>query len=137
MKNVSAPAIKAVISQWAAAFSKPTADEICSLYAKDGVLLGTLSPFYRNTPELIKEYFDGMLSLQERCVELSELHIQDYGNSATCSGFYTFYWNSDDARIDLDARFTFVLVKQNERWLIAHHHSSALPKNHISFHTDN
>lgn len=133
---MSAPAIKAVISQWAAAFSRPTSDEICALYAKDSVLMGTLSPFYRNTPELIKEYFDGMLSLRERSVELSELHIQDYGNSATCSGFYTFYWDSTDDRVDLDARFTFVLVKQDERWLIAHHHSSALPKNHISFYSD-
>lgn len=134
---MSAPAIQAVISQWAAAFAKPTSEKICALYTEDGVLMGTLSPFYRNTPELIKEYFDGLLNLEERSVELTELYIQDHGNTATCSGFYTFYWNSCDNRVNLNARFTFVLVKKAEGWQIAHQHSSALPQNHISVRAEN
>lgn len=134
---MSANEVKEVISQWALAFSKPTAKEICALYMEEAVLLGTLSPFYRNNPELIKEYFEGLLGLEERSVDISELYVQDHGSSATCSGFYTFHWNSTDERVDLDARFTFVLVKQEDSWLIAHHHSSSLPKNHISFHSDN
>ena len=125
--------IKSAIAQWANAFSMPTSLEICSLYAEDAVLMGTLSPFYRNTPELIKEYFDSLFHQKERTVEITDIHVQTYADTATCSGLYTFHWKShDEHRVNLQARFTFVLVRQSERWLIIHQHSSALPKNHIA-----
>ena len=125
--------IKSAIALWASAFSKPTTIEICSLYAEGAVLMGTLSPFYRNTPELIKEYFDCLFHQQERSVEIRDISVQVYGDTATCSGLYTFHWKSnDEQRVNLEARFSFVLVRQSERWMIAHQHSSALPKNHIA-----
>lgn len=125
--------IKSAIAQWANAFSMPKAVDICSLYAEDAVLMGTLSPFYRNTPELIKEYFDCLFHQLERSVEIRDMFVQVYGDTATCSGLYTFHWKShDEQRVNLEARFTFVLVRQPERWMIVHQHSSALPKNHIA-----
>ena len=133
---MSANKVKEVISQWALSFANPTAEDICALYIEEAVLLGTLSPFYRDTPELIKEYFDGLFELNERSVEITEIYVKEYSGSATCTGFYTFHWDSSGQQIDLDSRFTFVLEKQSEDWLIAHHHSSSLPKNHISVCSD-
>ncbi|MGH1461947.1 MAG: SgcJ/EcaC family oxidoreductase [Neptuniibacter sp.] len=125
--------VKSTITRWAAAFSNSTTQEICSLYTDDAVLMGTLSPFYRNSSELIKEYFDSLFRQQKRSVEIIDIHAQTYGDTATCSGLYTFHWKShDEQQVNLEARFTFVLVRQSEAWLIAHQHSSALPKNHIA-----
>ncbi len=129
---MSAQEIKDVIAKWASAFEETHSQDICELYAGDGVLLGTLSPFYRDTPELIKEYFDGLFVLQERSVEITEINVKEYSDSAILDGFYTFHWDSSGQQIGLNSRFTFVLEKQSTGWLIAHHHSSALPKNHIS-----
>jgi hypothetical protein len=47
------------------------------------------------------------------------------------SGMYNFTVGPADARQVVEARFTFVYVKnENGEWKIAHHHSSLKPQGH-------
>jgi hypothetical protein len=47
---------------------------------------------------------------------------------AIVAGHYDFTRTADGKATTFPARYSFVLVKQNGAWMIAHQHSSFLPK---------
>jgi uncharacterized protein (TIGR02246 family) len=124
--------VKAAIESW----GKTVADgctsdpnKIANLYAKDGVLWGTLSPSIRSDAAGIQGYFkDACGKLPKLTVEFKDHLVRVYGNTAIDSGTYVFSFEKDGAKADLPARYTFVLVKDGARWEIVDHHSSAMPK---------
>jgi uncharacterized protein (TIGR02246 family) len=124
--------VKAAIENW----GKSVADgcisdpnKIANLYAKDGVLWGTLSPAIRSDPAGIQGYFkDACAKLPRLTVEFKDHLVRVYGDTAIDSGTYVFSFEKDGAKTDLPARYTFVLVKNGGQWQIVDHHSSAMPK---------
>jgi hypothetical protein len=50
------------------------------------------------------------------------------GTCAVDAGQYDFARTADGQTTIFPARYSFVLVKQNDGWMIAHQHSSFLPK---------
>ncbi len=124
--------VKAAIESW----GKTVADgctsdpnKIANLYAKDGVLWGTLSPSIRNDAAGIQGYFkDACVKLPKLRVEFKDHLVRVYGNTAVDSGTYVFSFEKDGAKTDLPARYTFVLVKNGGQWQIVDHHSSTMPK---------
>lgn len=103
--------------------------KITSLYAKDAVLWGTISPTIRATPELIKDYFvNAYKKLPKLTVVFKDPHIRVFGNVALNSGYYTFNYEKEGKMVDLPARYTFALAKRDGKWLIVDHHSSGMPK---------
>jgi uncharacterized protein (TIGR02246 family) len=124
--------VKAAIESW----GKTVADgctsdpnKIANLYAKEGVLWGTLSPSIRSDAAGIQDYFKGAcLKLPKLTVEFKDHLVRVYGNTAVDSGTYVFSFDKDGAKTDLPARYTFVLVKNGGQWQIVDHHSSAMPK---------
>jgi uncharacterized protein (TIGR02246 family) len=104
-------------------------NKIANLYAKDGVLWGTLSPSIRSDPAGIQAYFkDACTKLPKLTVEFKDHLVRVYGDTAIDSGTYVFSFEKDGAKTDLPARYTFVLVKDGGQWQIVDHHSSAMPK---------
>ena len=52
--------------------------------------------------------------------------IRVYDNTAINTGYYTFSFTNDGQAKTLPARYSFTYVKQEGKWLIVDHHSSAI-----------
>lgn len=106
------------------------AGKILPLYAKDGVLWGTISPTIRDEPKELEDYFVGACQkLPRLTVVFKDPLIRIYGgDTAINSGTYVFTYEKDGKPVELPARYSFTLVKSGGKWLIADHHSSAMPK---------
>ena len=122
-EDVAAAAVK-----WTQVFTDDNPDPIMALYAKDGVLWGTLSPTRRDTPAALREYFvNAFKALPGHKVTFGDQHIRVYGNTAINTGYYTFSFMKDGKPATLPARYSFTYVKTGGKWLIVDHHSSAVP----------
>ena len=122
-EDVAAAAVK-----WTQVFTDDNPDPIMALYAKDGVLWGTLSPTRRDTPAALREYFvNAFKALPGHAVTFGDQHIRVYGNTAINTGYYTFSFMRDGKPATLPARYSFTYVKTGGQWLIVDYHSSAVP----------
>jgi uncharacterized protein (TIGR02246 family) len=104
------------------------------MYAPGAVLVPTLSNVVRNSRALITDYFveflkknpSGVINItpgQSPNVRLLA------GGLAVNSGIYTFtLTGADGVTRNVVARYTFVLQKFLDKWLIAEHHSSVMPE---------
>ena len=120
--------VAAATAKWAEVFVLDNPDPILALYAKDGVLWGTLSPTRRDDPAAIRDYFvKAFAALPGHKVAFGNQLIRVYGDTAVNTGYYTFSFMKEGKPTTLPARYSFVYVKQGGKWLIADHHSSAMP----------
>lgn len=120
--------VAAATAKWAQVFIDDNPDPIMALYAKDGVLWGTLSPTRRDTPAALREYFvNAFKALPGHKVTFGDQLIRVYGNTAINTGYYTFSFMKDGKPATLPARYSFTYVKTGGQWLIVDHHSSAVP----------
>jgi uncharacterized protein (TIGR02246 family) len=120
--------VAAATQKWADVFAQNNPDTILPLYAKDGVLWGTLSPTVRSDTGTIKAYFVGAFNaLPKATVKFGDQLIRVYGNTAVNTGYYTFSYTKDGETKSIPARYSFTYVKDGDNWLIADHHSSAMP----------
>lgn len=126
-------AVTAAMNAWkdnlAAACGGGGAEKILPLYAEDGVLWGTISSTIRNDRAGLEDYFvNACQKLPKLTVEFKDPLIRVYGGDAAInSGYYTFSFEKDGQMTQLPARYSFTLVKRDGKWLIADHHSSAMP----------
>ena len=120
--------VAAATAKWAEVFIDDNPDKILALYAKDGVLWGTLSPKRRDDPEALRDYFvKAFAALPGHKVSFGDQLIRVYGNTAVNTGYYTFSFVKDGEAKSLAARYSFTYVKKGKKWLIVDHHSSAMP----------
>ena len=120
--------VAAATAKWAEVFAQNNPDTISALYAKDGVLWGTLSPTVRSDPATIKAYFVGAFNaLPKATVQFGDQLIRVYGNTAVNTGYYTFSYTKDGETKSIPARYSLTYVKDGDTWMIADHHSSAMP----------
>jgi uncharacterized protein (TIGR02246 family) len=125
--------VTAAMNAWkdnlAAACGGGGAEKILPLYAEDGVLWGTISSTIRNDRAGLEDYFvNACQKLPKLTVEFKDPLIRVYGGDAAInSGYYTFSFEKDGQMTQLPARYSFTLVKRDGKWLIADHHSSAMP----------
>lgn len=113
---------------WAAAYDSRNPENVLALYSPDAVFWGTVSPTLRDTPDEVREYFQGMPDRPEARVVIGEHRVRVLGDVAINTGFYTFSDVRDGETTTFPARFSFVYKKQEDgRWLIIDHHSSAVP----------
>ncbi len=98
--------------------------KVTANYAADGVLLPTLTNAPRTTPADINAYFVKFLknkpegTIDQRVIKIGCNTAQDVGT-------YTFSFK-DGSKVS--ARYTYVYGFQDGKWLISHHHSSAMPE---------
>ncbi|MCO4857652.1 SgcJ/EcaC family oxidoreductase [Herbaspirillum sp. WGmk3] len=119
--------IEALFDRWNASLRTGDPDQVVANYAADGVLLPTVSNQPRTNPAEIRDYFVKFLksgpqgTIDSRIVKIGCNVAQDVGT-------YTFKF-ADGKKVQ--ARYTYVYEWQDGKWLIAHHHSSAMPEQAI------
>jgi uncharacterized protein (TIGR02246 family) len=112
----------AVIEKWSATYSANDPDALVKLYAPDAVLLGTRSPIMSVGSQGIAAYFKRLKGTGNKN-EIVEKRMITINDSAVVGlGFYNFRPGGKEKRNP--ARFSFLVVKRDGQWLIAHHHSS-------------
>jgi|KBSSwiStaDraftv2_1062776.scaffolds.fasta_scaffold214771_2 uncharacterized protein (TIGR02246 family) len=121
--------VQAVTRAWAEGMSAHDAERVLALYAPDAVLWGTRSPTIRTDPAKVREYFGILKTVPDSYkAVLGEQHVRVYGDMAINSGSYTFSQIENGKEVLRPARFSFVFRKNDGRWLIVDHHSSAVPQ---------
>ncbi|MCW5626930.1 MAG: SgcJ/EcaC family oxidoreductase [Burkholderiales bacterium] len=123
-----AQAVAAATAEWIAAFNTRDPAKVTALYARDAVLLGTVSPTIRANRAEILEYFTDSATRRPRLqMTLGQQDIRVYGNIAFNSGFYTSTNVQDGQEVVNRMRFSFAYRNDNGRWMIINHHSSRVP----------
>jgi|SRR5271169_4523807 len=118
----------AVVERWAKSFNEGDADTVARLYAPGATIWGTLAQYLTASPADIKTYF-----LEAARAGLGVKlgpHVLS-AVSETCTiiaGHHEFTRSTNGQTTIYPARYSFFLVKQNGGWMIAHQHSSFLPK---------
>jgi hypothetical protein len=108
----------ATIDRWVAAYSSNDVDALMKVYAPDAILHGTSEPQMNVGTDALRRYFRNLPGSGNK-VTIQERRMIVLGDAVVMGiGFYTFR---------MPARFTFVVVKRGDDWMIAHHHSSAIP----------
>ncbi|MFE6481574.1 SgcJ/EcaC family oxidoreductase [Streptomyces sp. NPDC057757] len=121
--------IAALFDGWNAALQTGDPDKVADRYAKDAVLLPTLSAEIRTDRAGIVDYFVGFLAKKPVGVKVrTVINVLDE-NSAIDTGLYEFHLTDPvtGAKSTAEARYTYEYEKRGGKWLIVNHHSSLLP----------
>lgn len=116
--------VGALFDRWNDSLRTLDPDKVTANYASDGVLLPTVSNNPRSTPAEIRDYFVKFLKGEPRGT-IDKRIIRIGCNVAQDVGTYTFKFKDGTS---VHARYTYVYELVNGQWLIAHHHSSAMPE---------
>lgn len=113
----------ALVERWSATYSENDRDALARLYAPDALLLGTTDPQATRGADAIREYFKPLDSGGRRNA-IRERNVIVLGDDAVVvTGFYDFSRKEQNYE-PRPSRFTFVVVRRDGKWMIAHHHSS-------------
>lgn len=116
--------IAALFDRWNAALKTGDAKKVVANYATPSILLPTVSNQARFTAAEKEDYFVHFLarkpegSIDDRMIEVD-------CNSASDAGLYSFKFGDGSV---VKARYSFAYKKVGDEWLIASHHSSAMPE---------
>ena len=119
--------IAGLFEQWNQSLASGNPDAVADNYAPDAILLPTVSNQVRHTREEIKDYFVHFLEKKPKGSVL-ECNIRRIGDVAINSGVYRFDLDNHGHPQQVVARYTYVYKKVGGKWLIAEHHSSAMPE---------
>ena len=105
------------------------ADRVADLYTEDATFLPTVSGEFKKGHAGAEGYFKHFLE-KNPTGEVIEEAVQVLGDNCYLhSGHYNFEVGPAEKRETVEARFSFVWMKDNQgEWKIAHHHSSQRPK---------
>ena len=118
--------ILALFAQWNRSLATGDAAKVDANYARDAVLIPTLSNQIRNTPAERIAYFKAEFLPKKPSGKIDKHYLKCIGDVAINSGLYTFTFGDGTKAA---ARYTFVYQKQRDgKWLIIEHHSSKMPK---------
>ena len=121
----------ATVDSWSAAYSANDPETIASNYCPDAILLGTVSPVISQGTQAIIKYFTPSKGSGNKNA-IDERHtIKIDDKAVVVTGFYTFTRMVDGKPVPGPSRFTMLVTERDNKWCIAHHHSSplVLPKN--------
>ncbi|WP_046732252.1 SgcJ/EcaC family oxidoreductase [Streptomyces humi] len=122
--------IAALFDRWNAALRTGDPEKVADLYAKDAVLLPTVSNRIRTDHAGIVDYFEHFL--RNKPVGEKKRTVVDIldSDSAIDTGIYAFTLTDPKTGAErvVEARYTYEYEKRGDRWLIVNHHSSAMPE---------
>lgn len=113
-----------VFAKWNQALQTGDPKQVTALYAKDAILLPTVSNKVRHNHAEIEDYFVHFCA-KGPIGKINEANTRILGEFAINSGVYTFTLGDGSS---VQARYTFVYQYINGSWLIIEHHSSAMPE---------
>mmetsp|Transcript_21441 Transcript_21441/g.23828 ORF Transcript_21441/g.23828 Transcript_21441/m.23828 type:complete len:324 (-) Transcript_21441:156-1127(-) len=130
--SISEKEVQGLFRLWNDSLATLDATQVANRYAKNALLLPTVSDQPRNTHEEIADYFEAFLQ-KEPQGEILESFVQigDCGTWAQDNGLYEFTLGVDGSKVK--GRYTFTYKKEgdtgaHEDWKISHHHSSQMPE---------
>jgi uncharacterized protein (TIGR02246 family) len=118
----------AVIERWIAAFNAFDVERTVATYTPEALVLGTFSPGLASSPTELHSYFTAAVATRPRAEMRDHAAIVASDSAVMFSGFYDFTQVRNGETVVVPARFSFLTVKRDGQWLIAHHHSSVRPK---------
>lgn len=117
----------ALFAKWKTAYDANDNVAVAKLYTEDAILHGTRSRTLTIGREAITNYFKIVVGTGNK-VQFVEQQLKVISPTTVLAvGFNDFLRNKDGTLTPEPARFTILLVKQGNDWLIAHHHSSLRP----------
>jgi uncharacterized protein (TIGR02246 family) len=127
-QTISKPQVIALFEKWNRSLLTKRSDAVLADYAPDATLLPTVENGPLTGRKMIGRYFDYFLK-QSPAATIDTRVIQTGCNFAYDIGLYTFMVDGDQpgSRKQVKARYTFIYAPVHGKWLIEHHHSSALP----------
>jgi hypothetical protein len=124
---VSGPS--AALEAWVEAFNSRDPKRIVARYAPNAVLWGTTAKTIATTPAQIWDYFKDAGKRPTTRVLIDSTVERVTGDVAILSGAYTFVDVTDGVSANIrPARYSIVLQKIGDAWLIVDHHSSRVPQ---------
>jgi len=129
IQAISGPAEDAdgFFARWKAAYDANDNVSVAKLYAADAILHGTRSRDLTVGREAIAKYFTVVVNTGNKVEFRDRKLVVVNPTTMLVAGFNDFMRNKEGKLTPEPARFTMVLVKQDDDWLIAHHHSSLRP----------
>lgn len=116
-----------LLNKWEVCLNNGDLEGIVSLYTDNAVLWGTFSDIIRDSPMLIREYFETLFLREKLKVQFGSSNLRSFGQAAIYSGEYAFSYQ-DQGKITCPARFSFVFYKdESGAYKIIDHHSSLIP----------
>ena len=117
----------AFFARWKAAYDANDNVSVAKLYATDAILHGTRSRDLTVGREAITKYFTVVVNTGNKVEFRDRKLVEVNPTTLMVVGFNDFMRNKEGKLTPEPARFTMVLVKQDNDWFIAHHHSSLRP----------
>jgi uncharacterized protein (TIGR02246 family) len=112
-----------VRSRWTEAFNAGDRDALVALYTKDALFYGSTAPLFKGQ-DGVRAYFSHLPpGLKAQMGEQSVVAIEP--NVLLSSGLVDF--TRPDGGV-ASFRLTLALVRVGDKWLIAQHHASLVPK---------
>jgi uncharacterized protein (TIGR02246 family) len=127
-QTISKPQVIALFDKWNRSLLTKRTEAVVADYAPDATLLPTVQNGPLMGPEMIGKYFDHFLK-ESPAATIDTRVIHTGCNFAYDIGLYSFMVDGDQpgSRKQIKARYTFIYAPVHGKWLIVHHHSSALP----------
>ena len=119
--------VETAVQAWAVAYNSHDPARVVARYHREAAFWGTTSPTLRTEPADVAEYFSGLARRPNAHVEFGEKNVRIVGDVAIVTGFYTFTDVVESEQIVRPARFSFVLERSGDDWLLVQHHSSRMP----------
>ncbi|MFI6804202.1 SgcJ/EcaC family oxidoreductase [Streptomyces luteogriseus] len=130
-KPVTKAQVLGLFDRWNAALQTGDPKKVADLYAKDAVLLPTVSNQVRTDRAGIVDYFEHFLQNKPVGTKVeSVVNVLDR-DTVIDTGVYEFSLTDHGTgeKSTVKARYTYAYEKQpNGRWLIVNHHSSKMPQ---------
>jgi uncharacterized protein (TIGR02246 family) len=125
---VSKEQVADLFDRWNESLQTKNPEAVVKNYAEDAVLLPTVSNKPRTNHKEIAGYFEHFLQKNPKgSIDTRTIHIGC--NDAYDVGTYTFEVTGKDGQTSkVAARYSFVYELRDGKWLIVHHHSSAMPE---------
>jgi uncharacterized protein (TIGR02246 family) len=120
--------VAGLFDRWNKTLATRNPDTVAANYAGNATLLPTVQNGPLIGHDAIHGYFVSFLK-QAPDGKIDQRVIHRGCNIAYDVGLYTLTVNGDqpNSRKQVRARYTFVYAPEHGKWLIVHHHSSALP----------
>lgn len=110
----------AAIDRWNAAYNANDLDALMKAYTADAILQGTSEPQINVGTADLRKYFRNLpKGGSKNTIHERRMFVI---NDTTVLGVGTYSFKGGPAR------FSFLVVKRGDNWLIQHHHSSSIPK---------
>ncbi|MFF7488726.1 SgcJ/EcaC family oxidoreductase [Streptomyces luteogriseus] len=130
-RPVTKTQVLGLFDRWNAALQTGDPKKVADLYAKDAVLLPTVSNQVRTDRAGIVDYFEHFLQNKPVGTKVeSVVNVLDR-DTVIDTGVYEFSLTDHGTgeKSTVKARYTYAYEKQpNGRWLIVNHHSSKMPQ---------